>query len=278
MPDPEKRLATFSRWFDAVGTPTVHVWYDASPSSTTKEREVRIEVRQDAEPPLTIPLQCALLDAQTGRVLGEELLVMTEATQAFVFESVTAPSGIVLSLHRDFSAPVHIVEQVVGEDGDTMTVAPRCSWRATSPTRARAGWPSGPCRSRPSRSSTRCCWNENGAPATPWSWTPTPVPQERSISHLVEALQARLDSGAVSSHELTFPGLNELMRPLSKVDYDVLFDSDQLVAGAWRKPCVRASSSATPPRSRARSAPRCALAPRTLRAGCCRTGASLSEL
>lgn len=234
MPDPEKRLGTFSRWFDAVGTPTVHVWYDASPSATTKSaaREVRIEVRQDVDPPLTIPLQCALLDAQTGRVLGEALLLMTEATQAFVFEHVTAPSGVVLSLHRDFSAPVRIVEQVVGEDGGTMTltVAQRQVFLARHEPNACARW-------------LAIRGLQVDAVATQYALRleqkrragnavvlhPDTGPAERSILHLVEALEARLDSGAVSGHELTFPGLNELMRPLANVDYDVLFDSDQAV-------------------------------------------------
>lgn len=229
MPDPQGHLATFGRWFDHVGTPTVRVWH-----SQVDNDAVRLQVSQDADPSLVIPLRCALLDAKTGVVLGEKLVVLTKATQAFVFENVSAPSGaVVLSPRRDFSAPVHLVEQPQGADGGGgggMTVAQRQVVLARHEPNACARWLAIRALQIDAIGKQYAMAREQKRRAgNAVVLVPDTGPAERAIAHLIEALAARFDAGRVSGHELAFPGLNELMRPLASVDYDTLFDADQTV-------------------------------------------------
>ncbi|HEV2867395.1 MAG TPA: DUF3458 domain-containing protein, partial [Allosphingosinicella sp.] len=66
--------------------------------------------------PMPIPLKMALLDAETGALSAERLVVLDQAQAAIRFED--APAAPVLSINRNFSAPV-----IVETDRDAAALA-----------------------------------------------------------------------------------------------------------------------------------------------------------
>lgn len=102
----EMDLAQFRRWYSQAGTPTVSVstQYDSASKifSLTLAQSYPNQLL-----PLLIPIKIGLLDAQTGEdLLPPTLLQFNQMQQVFSFESIA--STPVLSILREFSAPVHI--------------------------------------------------------------------------------------------------------------------------------------------------------------------------
>ena len=105
-------LTQFKRWYSQAGTPRVQ----AAGSYNADTRTYTLSLSQSCPPspgqdrkaPFVIPVQMGLLGADGREVLPTQLLVLTEATQNFVFNdlSLHANEEPVPSLLRGFSAPV----------------------------------------------------------------------------------------------------------------------------------------------------------------------------
>ncbi len=105
-------LAQFKRWYSQAGTPRVQAAgsYDAATRSytLTLSQSCPPSPGQDHKEPFVIPVQMGLLGADGREVLPTQLLVLTEATQSFVFNdlSLQGDEVPVPSILRGFSAPV----------------------------------------------------------------------------------------------------------------------------------------------------------------------------
>ncbi|HYD36003.1 MAG TPA: aminopeptidase N, partial [Allosphingosinicella sp.] len=102
-------LSRFRLWYAQAGTPKVKA------SLERKGDGVRVRLEQEVPPtpgqpdkqPMPIPLRLALLDEATGETAEERLVVLDQTRAEIALER--APARPVLSINRDFSAPV-IVE------------------------------------------------------------------------------------------------------------------------------------------------------------------------
>ncbi|MDI1297427.1 MAG: aminopeptidase N, partial [bacterium] len=101
-------LTQFRRWYEQAGTPHVRALLTHDP--VTQTAELVLEQSLAATPgqphklPMAMPLRIALFDTVTRTHRGDQLLMLTEARQSFVFDGfATAP---ILSINRGFSAPV----------------------------------------------------------------------------------------------------------------------------------------------------------------------------
>jgi aminopeptidase N len=115
-----QHLAQFKRWYSQAGTPRVKASgvYDSSARSytLTLTQSCPPSPGQEHKEPFVIPVQMGLLSSDGREVLPSQLLVLTQATQSFVFNNIDANSGansgsssdqaVVPSLLRGFSAPV----------------------------------------------------------------------------------------------------------------------------------------------------------------------------
>ena len=104
-------LGQFRLWYSQVGTPHVRALLRHDPATQTAtldlEQTLSPTPGQPDKQPMAIPLRVALFDRDSGQSGSEELLLLTEGKQSFVFTGVT--SAPILSINRGFSAPV-IVE------------------------------------------------------------------------------------------------------------------------------------------------------------------------
>ncbi|MEC3912867.1 aminopeptidase N [Sphingobium sp. CR2-8] len=104
-------LTQFRRWYEEAGTPHVRALISHDPVTRTVELTLEQNMPptpgQTDKPPMAIPLRTALFDPITGDHRGDELLMLTEERQNFVFSDFA--SAPILSINRGFSAPV-IVE------------------------------------------------------------------------------------------------------------------------------------------------------------------------
>ena len=103
-----QHLQAFKRWYAQAGTPQVH----ASAHHDEATQRYTLTLRQSCDPtpgqdskqPFVIPVTVGLIDAQGQVLLHDQMCVLHEAQQQWVFEGMaTAP---VPSLLRGFSAPV----------------------------------------------------------------------------------------------------------------------------------------------------------------------------
>ena len=103
-------LTQFRRWYEQAGTPRVvaTLGHAGTTATITLTQTTPPTPGQSIKQPVHMPMRLALFDPATGSRIGDERLVeLTEATTVVTVEGVaTRP---VLSLNRDFSAPV-IVE------------------------------------------------------------------------------------------------------------------------------------------------------------------------
>ncbi|WP_150292136.1 aminopeptidase N [Sphingobium estronivorans] len=110
-------LGQFRRWYEQAGTPQVRALLTHDPVSRTAtlhlEQAVPPTPGQPEKRPMAIPLRTALFDRASGKSRGDELLMLTEATQSFTFDNW--PDAPLLSINRGFSAPV-IVETNRSQD------------------------------------------------------------------------------------------------------------------------------------------------------------------
>lgn len=97
-------LSQFARWYSTPGTPTITY------ASEYKDGTFSLTLTQKSnskEGPLHIPVSIGLLDKETGKeVLPTTVLDLKEETQTFTFGDLKG--DVVLSLLRDFSAPVKL--------------------------------------------------------------------------------------------------------------------------------------------------------------------------
>ncbi len=128
-------LRQFMRWYNQAGTPMLKV----SSAYDAKAKTLTLSVKQSTPPtpgqktkkPLHIPLAVGLLDEQGRDMIETAVLSVTKASEKFVFRNIkTKP---VISLLRDFSAPVRLVYPysddellfLLAKDSD-----PFCRWEA----------------------------------------------------------------------------------------------------------------------------------------------------
>ena len=99
-------LSRFRLWYSQAGTPRVRARLARDGGTTTLKlsQEVPATPGQPAKQPMTIPLKLALLDAETGAAAEERLFLFETAEAELPLED--APGHAVLSINRDFSAPV----------------------------------------------------------------------------------------------------------------------------------------------------------------------------
>ena len=101
-------LSQFKNWYSQSGTPkvTVEEFYDAAKQqyhiTLTQSPSVNT-VQKDGEP-FHIPLKMRLLTPENGQ--PEVLLELTQAQQTWTFDQLA--SRPVLSINRNFSAPIHL--------------------------------------------------------------------------------------------------------------------------------------------------------------------------
>jgi len=111
-------LKQFMRWYSQAGTPVVHIIRRYNAAKHTLELKIRQVTPptpgQPKKQPLHIPIAIGLLDAEGQDKIGTRVLSIKKSQQTFVFENVkTKP---VLSLLRDFSAPVRLVYKASDEE------------------------------------------------------------------------------------------------------------------------------------------------------------------
>ncbi len=104
-------LAQFMRWYIQAGTPVLHIesHYDE------KKRILWLDVKQSCPPtpgqknkqPLHMPLSIGLLDEKGRDLIGTKILSLRKPQESFEFRNIKAKP--VLSLLRDFSAPVRLI-------------------------------------------------------------------------------------------------------------------------------------------------------------------------
>jgi len=98
-------LTQFRRWYAQAGTPRVTVRRDRD--GWTLTQTIPATPGQPAKAPMVLPLRVALFDRVTGVKREERLELVSDATQPLRFADMSG--DVVLSVNRDFSAPV-IVE------------------------------------------------------------------------------------------------------------------------------------------------------------------------
>jgi aminopeptidase N len=101
-------LTQFRLWYSQAGTPQVTAATEYRDGTLTLKltQTVPATPGQPDKQPVPIPLKLALFDRETGQHHGEELIVLDQAEQRFVFRD--HPRAPVISLNRGFSAPVAI--------------------------------------------------------------------------------------------------------------------------------------------------------------------------
>ncbi|MEO1046360.1 MAG: aminopeptidase N [Pseudomonadota bacterium] len=101
-------LTRFRRWYEQAGTPQVTARLDHDPQAKTAtltlNQSVPATPGQADKQPMVLPLRTALIDRDSGRHPGEQLLVLEEVEQSFTFDGFDAPPA--LSINRGFSTPV----------------------------------------------------------------------------------------------------------------------------------------------------------------------------
>ena len=104
-------LTQFKRWYSQAGTPRVHVQgsYNSNKQSytLTLSQSCVKTPDQNHKEPFVIPVKVGLLNQQGQALFGhDKTLVLSEASQSFVFENID--SEPTPSLLRNFSAPVNL--------------------------------------------------------------------------------------------------------------------------------------------------------------------------
>ena len=104
-------LTQFKRWYSQAGTPRVHA--QASYNSNKQSYTLTLSQScvktpdQNHKEPFVIPVKVGLLNQQGQALFGhDKTLVLSEASQSFVFENID--SEPTPSLLRNFSAPVNL--------------------------------------------------------------------------------------------------------------------------------------------------------------------------
>ncbi|MEE9493669.1 MAG: aminopeptidase N [Gammaproteobacteria bacterium] len=121
-------LTQFKRWYSQAGTPVIHVSgerLDGDRYALTLKQSCAATPKQPNKAAFHLPLSVALLDSSgkclplaldnDGNTTTEKVLELRETEQTFVFNNISTEP--VVSLNRDFSAPVKLVQE---RDNDTL--------------------------------------------------------------------------------------------------------------------------------------------------------------
>ncbi|HEV2079200.1 MAG TPA: aminopeptidase N [Allosphingosinicella sp.] len=111
-------LTRFRLWYSQAGTPRVKATLSHEAASgrahLVLEQEVPPTPGQPAKKPMPIPLKIALFGERTGDKLADRLVVLEEQSQELTLDGVGERP--VLSINRDFSAPVIVETELSRED------------------------------------------------------------------------------------------------------------------------------------------------------------------
>jgi aminopeptidase N len=120
-------LAQMMLWYSQAGTPEVVVSGKHDARAKTFSMEIAQTVPptpgQPAKAPMLIPLAVGLIGSDgrdlplklaDGRALDRNILALRKSSEAFVFEDIAEPP--VMSLNRNFSAPVRMVANLSGDE------------------------------------------------------------------------------------------------------------------------------------------------------------------
>jgi aminopeptidase N len=99
-------LTQFARWYCQAGTPHLHVTerWDGDTYTFTLRQDLRPTPDGSPKDPQVIPVDIGLIGPDGTEVLATQTLILTDLAETFRFEGI--PKGAVLSVLRDFSAPV----------------------------------------------------------------------------------------------------------------------------------------------------------------------------
>ncbi|MEA3370348.1 MAG: aminopeptidase N [Campylobacterota bacterium] len=102
-------LTAFELWYHQSGTPKLHVKesYENGTFSFSLRQEIPNAVDSKEQKPYFFPLKIALID-ESGNDVLEKTLIVSSDVEEFVFDNINTKP--ILSINRDFSAPV-IIEQ-----------------------------------------------------------------------------------------------------------------------------------------------------------------------
>ena len=109
-------LTQFRLWYRQAGTPKVEVTmtHEGETAILTLRQTVPPTPGQPAKLPMPIPLKIALLDRETGKHSGEQLVILDSAEKVLRLDGFRkAP---VLSINRGFTAPVSIERTAARDD------------------------------------------------------------------------------------------------------------------------------------------------------------------
>lgn len=108
----------FMPWYRQAGTPNVHIEQDFNPTTAQLNLSIKQHTRAVTGHPkpvaLPIPMDMAVFDRQTGNLVFEQTLLITQDNQTFELDlSTVSPTADkmldpVLSVFRNFSAPVTV--------------------------------------------------------------------------------------------------------------------------------------------------------------------------
>ncbi len=119
-------LKQFMRWYAQAGTPEVVAEgeYDAASKTFTLDLRQKLAPTpgQPVKEPMVIPLRFGLVAADGadlalkvgGKPFAGDVISLTKTSETLVFEQVPQPP--VLSINRDFSAPVKLTTNLTAED------------------------------------------------------------------------------------------------------------------------------------------------------------------
>ena len=128
-------LTQFRRWYSQAGTPRIEarLAHAGTTATLTLDQSTPPTPGQPDKLPLHLPLRVALFDGASGARLGEERLIeLTEPRTVVSFADVPAPP--LLSLNRDFSAPVIVTTPVDRQAAALLSAHdddPFARWEAT---------------------------------------------------------------------------------------------------------------------------------------------------
>jgi len=104
-------LSAFEKWYHQSGTPRLHVKenFEAGVYRLSLTQEVPNAVDGTKQEACFYPLKMALLDASSGKELQAQTLIISKEEETFAFHGLDAKP--ILSINRDFSAPVIVVQE-----------------------------------------------------------------------------------------------------------------------------------------------------------------------
>ena len=103
-------LSLFERWYHQNGTPKllVHERFEEGTYTLTLTQKIPTKIDEVAQEPFFYPLKMALIDSMSAKEVVAQTLIISKEKEGFVFEGLSAKP--ILSINRDFSAPI-IIEQ-----------------------------------------------------------------------------------------------------------------------------------------------------------------------